>query len=74
MWSGSSRRPARQCGASESGVTANAAIEQAGYSAITPVVVTNHRRLADVVALTATGEVAVGDPVLDATAKATETV
>lgn len=51
-----------------------AAIEQAGYSAITPVVVTNHRRLADVMALTATGEVAVGDPVIDATAKATETV
>ncbi|MCS5479924.1 glucose PTS transporter subunit IIA [Corynebacterium sp. YIM 101645] len=51
-----------------------AAIEAAGYSAITPVVVTNHRKLADVVALTATGEVAVGDPVLDATAKVTETV
>lgn len=51
-----------------------AAIEEAGYSAITPVVVTNHRKLADVVALTATGEVAVGDPVIDATAKVTETV
>ena len=51
-----------------------AAIEAAGYSAITPVVVTNHRKLADVVALTATGDVAIGDQIIDATPKVTEKV
>ncbi|WKD59383.1 glucose PTS transporter subunit IIA [Corynebacterium caspium] len=46
-----------------------AAIEAAGYSPITPVLVTNHKKLANVVALNNSGEVQVGDALLEATPK-----
>lgn len=51
-----------------------AAIEAAGYSAITPVLVTNHRKLADVVPLHTDDDIAIGDPIIDATPKVTEKV
>ena len=51
-----------------------AVIEAAGYSALTPVLVTNHRKLADVVPLQVADEVALGDPIIDATPKVTEKV
>ena len=48
-------------------------IEQAGYSLVTPVLVTNHKKFAHVDQLRG-GEVAVGDAVLAVTAKPARTV
>lgn len=46
-----------------------AAIEAAGYSAVTPVLVTNPKKFATVTPLTESGEVAVGDPLVSTTGK-----
>ncbi len=49
-----------------------AVIEEAGYSLVTPVLVTNHKKFSHVDRI-ATGEVAVGDPVVATTAKPAKT-